>query len=81
MNIQYLNQPPYPNRWMITLIQKGSVCDLESSEPGCQEGVIIILTVWVRSYISAQTFCIFEGIISSQDIDEIVKKMYYKSQL
>ena len=25
---------------MITLIQQGSVCDLESSEPGCQEGVI-----------------------------------------
>ena len=23
---------------MITLIQQGSVCDLESSEPGCQEG-------------------------------------------
>ena len=23
MNIQYLNHPPYPNRWMITLIQKG----------------------------------------------------------
>ena len=37
MNIQYLNHPPYPNRWMITLTQQGSVCDLESSEPGCQE--------------------------------------------
>ena len=37
MNIKYLNHPPYPNRWMITLIQQGSVCDLESSEPGCQE--------------------------------------------
>ena len=37
MNIQYLNHPPCPNRWMITLIQQGSVCDLESSEPGCQE--------------------------------------------
>ena len=37
MNIQYRNHPPYPNRWMITLIQQGSVCDLESSEPGCQE--------------------------------------------
>ena len=36
-NIQYLNHPPYPNRWMITLIQQGSVCDLESREPGCQE--------------------------------------------
>ena len=23
MNIQYLNHPPYPNRWMITLIQQG----------------------------------------------------------
>ena len=37
MIIQYLNHPPYPNRWMITLIQQGSVCDLKSSEPGCQE--------------------------------------------
>ena len=23
MNTQYLNHPPYPNRWMITLIQQG----------------------------------------------------------
>ena len=23
MNIQYLNHLPYPNRWMITLIQQG----------------------------------------------------------
>ena len=23
MNIQYLNLPPYPNRWMIWLIQQG----------------------------------------------------------
>ena len=23
MNMQYLNHPPYPNRWMITLIQQG----------------------------------------------------------
>ena len=30
----------YPNRWMITLIQQGSVCDLESSEPGCQEDAL-----------------------------------------
>ena len=37
MNIQYLNHPPYPDRWMITLIQQGSVWDLGSSEPGCQE--------------------------------------------
>ena len=37
MNIQYLNHPPYPNRWMIALIQQGSVSDLGSSEPGCQE--------------------------------------------
>ena len=29
MNIQYINHPPYPNRWMITLIQQGSVWDLE----------------------------------------------------
>ena len=42
MNIQYLNHPPYPNRWMITLIQQGSVCDLESSEPGCQEDEVIL---------------------------------------
>ena len=40
MNIQYLNHPPYPNRWMIALIQQGSVSDLESSEPGCQEDAI-----------------------------------------
>ena len=25
MNIQYLDHSPYPNRWMITLIQQGSV--------------------------------------------------------
>ena len=41
MNIQYLNHPPYSNRWMITLIQQGSVCDLESSEPGCQEDAMV----------------------------------------
>ena len=23
MNIQYLNLPPYPNRWMVWLIQQG----------------------------------------------------------
>ena len=23
MNIKYLNHPPYPNRWMICLIQQG----------------------------------------------------------
>ena len=23
MNIQYLNLPPYPNRWMVCLIQQG----------------------------------------------------------
>ena len=42
MNIQYLNHPPYLNSWMITLIQQGSVCDLESSEPGCQEDAYVM---------------------------------------
>ena len=44
MKIKYLNHPPYPNRWMITLIQQGSVCDLESSEPGCQEDASRLLS-------------------------------------
>ena len=44
LNIQYLNHPPHPNRWMITLIQQGSVCDLEGSEPCCQEDAILQLT-------------------------------------
>ena len=30
MNIQYLNLPPYPNRWMVWLIQQGLAC-----RPGC----------------------------------------------
>ena len=52
MNIQYLNHPPYPNRWMITLIQQGSVCDLERSEPGFQEDVYIIPLIFHSDLIS-----------------------------
>ena len=39
---------------MITLIQQGSVCDLESSEPGCQEDAFYYklypLNEWMQYY-------------------------------
>ena len=37
MNIQYLNLPPYPNRWMVWLIQQGLAWRPRCVKTCCQE--------------------------------------------
>ena len=37
MNIQYLNHPPYPNRWMVWLIQQGLAWRPRCVKTCCQE--------------------------------------------
>ena len=39
MNIQYLNLPPYPNRWMVWLIQQGLAWRPRCVKTCCQEDV------------------------------------------
>ena len=41
MNIQYLNLPPYPNRWMVWLIQQGLAWRPRSVKSCCQEDWIL----------------------------------------
>ena len=44
MNIQYLNLPPYPNRWMVWLIQQGLAWRPRCVKTCCQEDDIPIST-------------------------------------
>ena len=46
MNIQYLNLPPYPNRWMVWLIQQGAVSRLAARRMAyARIGVKIMVTI------------------------------------
>ena len=58
MNIQYLNLPPYPNRWMVWLIQQGLAWRPRCVKTCCQEDeiskivyflVYILLKSWKNS--------------------------------
>ena len=41
MSFQYLNLPPYPNRWMVWLIQQGLAWQPRCVKTCCQEDVIL----------------------------------------
>ena len=43
INIQYLNLPPYPNRWMVWLIQQGLAWRPRCVKTCCQEDVLVLL--------------------------------------
>ena len=43
MNIQYLNLPPYPDRWMVWLIQQGLAWRPRCVKTCCQEDDINLL--------------------------------------
>ena len=44
MNIQYLNLPPYQNRWMVWLIQQGLAWRPRCVKTCCQEDAIVVLS-------------------------------------
>ena len=63
MNIQYLNLPPYPNRWMVWLIQQGLAWRPRCVKTCCQEDAIQELyalrklwSSWARSLVQVTIY-------------------------
>ena len=50
MNIQYLNLPPYPNRWMVWLIQQGLAWRPRCVKTCCQEDDYLLPRIECISY-------------------------------
>ena len=52
MNIQYLNLPPYPNRWMVWLIQQGLAWRPRCVKTCYQEDAINMPNLWFRTDVN-----------------------------